>query len=108
MKLMNTATIEALENQAAALLEVKYELTKAANTAEAETKKTQALADIMENAPDLYTDEEAEGIYFNHDEAINHRDAVEAKLDEIISMMEKLEHLANEMKEFNEYWGEWV
>lgn len=108
MKLMNTTTIEALENQAAALLEVKHELTKTVNIAEAEVKKMQALVDILGNAPDLYTNEEADKIYFDHAEAINHRDAVEAKLDEVISMMEKLEHLTNEMKEFNEYWGEWA
>lgn len=108
MKLMNTTTIEALENQTAALLEVKCELTKAVNIAEAEVKKMQALVNSLGSAPNLYTDEEADKIYFDHAEAINHRDAVEAKLDEVISMMEKLEHLANEVKEFNEYWGEWA
>lgn len=104
MKLLNTETIEALDSQAATLLETKNELTKAANAAEAEVKKMQALVDILGNAPDLYTDEEADKIYFDHAEAINHRDAVEAKLDEVISMMEKLENIVSEMKEFNEYW----
>lgn len=108
MKLMNADTIEAIEIQIGALLEVKLELTKAANAAEAETKKTQALVNIMEEAPDLYSNEEAEEIYSTHEKAISHRDTVEAKLSEVIDMMEKLEHLANEMKEFNEYWGEWA
>lgn len=108
MKLLNFETIEALDNQAAALLETKYELTKIVNVAEAEVKKMQALVDILGNTPGLYTDEEADKIYFDHAEAINHRDAVKAKRDEVISMMEQVEHLANEMKEFNECWGEWA
>lgn len=108
MKLMNVDTIEVLGNQAAALLEAKHKLTKAADAAEAETQKTQALVNIMEKAPDLYSDEEVEEIYSTHEEAISHRDTVETKLSEVIDMMEKLERLVNEMKEFNEYWGEWA
>lgn len=104
MKLLNVETIEALDNQSAALLEVKYELTKAVNTAEAEAKKTQARVDAMEKAPYCYTNEEAEALYVQHVLTIDHWNAVKAKLDEVSAMLKKLENIVNEMKEFNEYW----
>ena len=104
MKLLNVETIEALDNQTAALLETKYELTKAADAAEAKAQKTQALVDIMEKAPYCYTNEEAEALYVQHVLTVDHLNAVKAKLEEVSAMLEKLENIVNEMKEFNEYW----
>ena len=104
MKLLNVETIEALDNQTAALLETKHELTKAADAAEAKAQKTQALVDIMEKAPYCYTNEEAEALYVQHVLTVDHWNAVKAKLEEVSAMLEKLENIVSEMKEFNEYW----
>lgn len=104
MKLLNVETIEALDNQTAALLETKHELTKAVDAAEAKAKKTQALVDIMEKAPYCYTNEEAEALYVQHVLTVDHWNAVKAKREEVSAMMEKLENIVSEMKEFNEYW----
>ena len=104
MKLLNVETIEALDNQTAALLETKHELTKAADAAEAKAQKAQALVDIMEKAPYYYTNEEVEALYVQHVLTVDHWNAVKAKLEEVSAMLEKLENIVSEMKEFNEYW----
>lgn len=104
MKLMNTATIEALDNQTAALLETQHELTKVYNAAEAETRKTQAMVAHMENHPELYTDAEADAIYAKHDEAMEAFDKADAELNDVTEMLTTLENIVNEMKEFNSHY----
>lgn len=105
MKLMNTATIEALDNQTAALLETQHELTKVYNAAEAETRKTQAMVAHMENHPELYTDAEADAIYAKHDEAMEAFNKADAELADVCEMLERLETIVEEMKEFNTYYA---
>ena len=104
MKLLNTATIEALDNQTAELLEAQHELAKAYNAAEAETRKTQAMVAHMENHPELYTDAEADAIYAKHDEAMEAFDKAEAELSDVSEMLVSLEDMVHEMKEFNSYY----
>ena len=104
MKLLNIETIEALDNQAAALLETQHELTKAADAAEAKAEKTQAMVAHMENHPELYTDAEADAIYAKHDEAMEAFDKADAELNDVTEMLTTLENIVNEMKEFNSHY----
>lgn len=105
MKLLNVETIEALDNQTAALLETKLELTKIYQTAEAETRKTQAMVAHMENNPKLYSDEEADTIYQKHDEAMEAFNKADAELADVCEILERLETIVEEMKEFNTYYA---
>lgn len=104
MKLLNTATIEALDNQAAALLETQHELANVYNAAEAEIKKTQAAVTHMENHPELYTDAEADAIYAKHDAAMDAFNKAEAELNDVFKMLVTLEDIVHDMKEFNSYY----
>lgn len=104
MKLLNVETIEALDNQTAALLETQHELAKVYNAAEAETRKTQAMVAHMENHPELYTDAEADAIYAKHDEAMEAFDKADAELNDVTEMLTTLENIVNEMKEFNSHY----
>ena len=104
MKLLNTATIEALDNQAAALLETQHELANVYNVAEAEIKKTQAAVTHMENHPELYADAEADAIYAKHDAAMDAFNKAEAELNDVFKMLVTLEDIVHDMKEFNSYY----
>lgn len=105
MKLLNVETIEALDNQTAALLETKHELTKIYQNAEAETCKTQTMVSYMENNPKLYTDEEADAIYQKHEQAMDAFNKADAELSDACEILERLEAIVEEMKEFNTYYA---
>ena len=105
MKMLDFTTIEALDNQTAALLETKLELTKIYQTAEAEIRKTQAMVAHVENNPKLYSDEEADTIYQKHDEAMKAFNKADAELADVCEMLERLETIVEEMKEFNTYYA---
>lgn len=105
MKLLNVETIEALDNQAAALLETKYELTKIYQKAKAETRKTHTMVNYMETSPRLYTDEETDAIYQKHEAAMDAFHKAEAELEDVIKMRVRLEAIVEEMKEFNTYYA---
>lgn len=104
MKLLNVETIEALDNQVAALLETQHELAKVYNAARAETSKMQAIVDHRENHPELYTDAEADAIYAKYDAAMDAFNKADAELNDVTEMLVTLEGIVYEMKEFNNYY----